>query len=350
MGETAAMKKRSRTVAVLGFGLQLGLRLGVVGVAAASAAAGVAAAGCSTGPVALQAPNIAPSAAREPTPVDLEPIAAGAGIEGDFVAPGPAAVLTAAMKAELAGRALRGGDPGGYAVRCTLDRFTLRTHESVMQSEQMTALYADLSCEAKRARDGAPVWRGELRGRTCAASSNVLGSDSSTTLRLANRAMSDAARELASDLALRALGLLADPSARVFADEDAQRAGAGLDDTPFGSAALEENTAAVEHALRSAKDHDPVLRAAAWNVAAMASGPGEPWPGDAKLELDEHPMVRFEQYKALARLATPSSLTELEGAAQREGDPLLAQLLRDSLASEGIGLARSGRPSRTPAP
>jgi hypothetical protein len=336
MGETGAMANRSRTVAVLGLGLGLGLG-----------------AGCSPGPIALQAPNVAPSAAREPTPVELEPIAAGNGIEGVFMPPGPAAVLTAAMKAELAGRALRGGEPGGYSVKCTLDRFALRTHESMTQSEQMTALYVDLSCEARRARDGAAVWRGELRGRTCAASPNVLGSDSSTTLRLANRAMSDAAREMASDLAVRALALLADPSARVFADEDQQRASAGLDDTPFGPAALEENEAAVERALKGTTEHEPVLRAAAWNVVAMASGPGDAWAAGEKLELDEHPLVRFEQYKALARLATPASLKELQGAAQREDDPLLVELLRDSLATEGIGVARSARSagtSRTPAP
>ena len=103
----------------------------------------------------LHAPVVALSQAREPTPVDLEPIAVRARPEGDFAPPGPAAVLTAAMKAELAGRALRGGEPGGYEVRCTLDRFAMRSHSAMIASDEMLALYADLSCEAKRSSDGA---------------------------------------------------------------------------------------------------------------------------------------------------------------------------------------------------
>jgi hypothetical protein len=115
---------------------------------AAAAAAALVSVGCAAGPLALSAPNVAPSQARDPTPVQLEPIATGAGVTGDFAPPGPAAVLTAAMSAELAGRALRGGEPGGYGVRCTLDRFALRTRSSVADGEEMMALYADLSCEA----------------------------------------------------------------------------------------------------------------------------------------------------------------------------------------------------------
>jgi len=310
-----------------------------------SVAAALACGGCSAGPLALDAPNVAPSQARDPTPVQLDPIATGAAVTGEFVPPGPAAVLTAAMSSELAGRALRGGEPGGYGVRCTLDRFALRTRSSVADSQEMMALYADLSCEARRRHDGAVVWRGELRGRTCAAADNVLGSDSSTTLRLANRVMSDAAREMASDLAVRALALKADPSARVFADEAQQRSTAGLDDTPFGPAALEESPEAVPRAMRAAADHDATVRAAAWNVVAMASGPGDPWVAGEKLDLDEDPLVRFVQYKALARLGDATALHELRGAAQREEHSLLAELLKDSLATGGIGLARSRRPA-----
>jgi hypothetical protein len=74
--------------------------------------------------------------------------------------------------------------------------------------------------------------------------------------------------------------------------------------------------------------------------------------GGEKLELDEHPIVRFVQYKALARLGSPSSLHELQGAAQREDEGLLAEFLKDSLEIGGIGLgrsARSARSQRTPA-
>jgi hypothetical protein len=247
------------------------------------------------------------------------------------------------MKAELAGRALRGGEPGGYGVRCGLDRFAVRVHASMTDSEEMVALYADLSCEARRTSDGVVVWRGELRGRTCAAAPNVFGSDADTTRRLADRAVSDAAREMASDLALRALALAADPSARVFADEAQLRAGAGLDDTPYGSAALEENEAAIAGAMRAASERDATMRAAAWNVVAMAAGPGERWSAGDNLRLDENPLVRFVQYKALARLGTAKSIALLDAAAEKEEDALLAEFLHDAIAARGIGLARSRR-------
>jgi hypothetical protein len=306
-------------------------------------------AACSA-PLALNAPNIAPGTAREPTAVELEPLtlstlgAAPGSVRGDIVRPGPAAVLTSAMKAEIEGRALHGGEPGGYRARCSLDRFALRTHTSVFDSQEMIVLYADLSCEVKRAGDAAVVWRGEVRGRAAASAPNVLGSDASTTQRLADRATSDAAREMASDVALRALALLGEPSARVFADEAEQRARAGLDDTPYGPAALQENPSAVEGAMRALGEHEATMRAAAWNVAALAAGPGDPWPAAEKVSLDEDPLVRFVQYKALARLGSAAAIAQLESAARKEDEVLLAEFLRDALASGGIGVARSHRP------
>jgi hypothetical protein len=302
--------------------------------------------GCSSGLVALHAPNIAPGAAREPTPVEIEPLvlkAAGA-VQGDIAPPGPAAVLTAAMKAEIDGRALRGGERGGYSARCTLDRFAVRARTSMIGSDEMLVLYADLSCEAKRVKDGVIVWRGEIRGRAAASAPNVLGSDVSTTQRLADRATSDVAREMASDLALRAIALASEPSARVFGDEGQMRAEAGLDDTPYGPAALQENPAAVEGAMRSLDEHDATMRAAAWNVAAMASGPGEPWPAAEKVALDDDPLVRFVQYKALARVGSAGTLEQLKNAAQKEEEALLSEFLKDALASGGVGVARSRRP------
>jgi hypothetical protein len=299
--------------------------------------------GCSGGLLALNAPNVSPATAREPTTVQLEPINTKGTVTGDFAAPGPAAVLTAAMSTELAGRALHGGEPGGYSVRCALDRFAVRSHASMTEGDEMLTLYADLSCEARRVKDDVVVWRGELRGRACESAANVLGSDASTTQRLADRAISDAAREMASDLALRALGLLAAPSARVFADEAQQRLGAGLDDTPYGPAALEENPAAVEGAMRGIGERDVTLRAAAWNVVAMAAGPGDPWMAGDKLQLDDEPQVRFVQYKSLARLGSPTAMSQLRAAAPKEEEGLLAEFLSDVLRSQGIGVPRSRR-------
>src|SRR5581483_8311376 len=110
------------------------------------------------------------------------------------------------------------------------------------------------------------------------------------------------------------------PSVRVFADEGEQRSRSGLDDTPWGPAALQENAAAVEHAMRSLDRRDAVMRAAAWNVVAMAAGPGEPWPAGEALALDDDALVRCVQYKALGRHASPASLAQLRSAAAREGD------------------------------
>jgi hypothetical protein len=300
-------------------------------------------AGCSAGPLALNAPEVAMAAARAPCPVDLEPITNRAAIVGDFMPPGPAAVLTAAMSAELRGRALHGGEPGGYSVLCNLDRFAVRTHESVTESQEALALYADLSCEASRAADHVAIWRGELRARTFSEDPNVLGSDISTRQRLLDRALSDAARELASDLAVRALGLLAEPSARVFTDADQQRQRAGLDDSPYGPAALQETGATNPSLQKAITDGSASVRAAAWNALAMALGPGDPWSASVKLTLDDDAAVRFAQYKALARLGSDAALAELRAAAQNEGEPLLAELLADALRTGGTGLARTHR-------
>lgn len=144
-----------------------------------------------------------------------------------------------------------------------------------------------------------------------------------------------------ANLALRALRLQAAPSVRVFADEGQQRSLSGLDDTPWGAAALQENGAAVERALRTLDARDAVLRAAAWNVLAMAAGPGEPWPAGESLTLDGDPLVRFVQYKALGRHASPAALAQLRSAASSEGDAVLSELLRDVVASGGIGVART---------
>jgi hypothetical protein len=300
------------------------------------------------GPLSLSAPIITPSEAREPTRVQLEPIVTPprASLVGDFAEPGPAAVLTAAMSQELAGRALSGGEAGGYTVRCALDRMAVRSETSVTEGEERMALYVDLSCRATRALDGAVVWQGALRGRACAETGNMLGSNAGVKHRLLDRTLSDAAREMVADLALRALALQAIPSARVFADEGLEQRTAGLDDTPWGAAALQPGDPSVEHALRSLDPHDPVLRAAAWNVLAMASGPDEPWRGGNALKLDPEPLVRFVQYKALARAGSATSLARLQAAAEHEGDGMLAELARDAVASGGTGLARSHPPRR----
>ncbi len=305
-------------------------------------AAGVAG-GCGGGALTLDAPVIAAADARAPSPVNLDPISPGSGVVGDFEPPGPASVLTAAMNAELHGRALHGGNPAGYLARCVLDRFAIRSHASAIESLEDVVLYVDLSCEVSTTASGGPIWRGELRARTLSQDSSTLGSDPGTRPRLVARAFSDASRELVSDLVLRALGLAAEPSARVFADAEQERQRAGLDDSPFGAAALQETGGPADAVRRALTDGHPGIRSAAWNVVAMAAGPGDPWLGGAALTLDEDASVRFEQYKALARHGSDASLAQLRGAQPNEGDPLLAEFLADALKTGGTGLARTRR-------
>jgi hypothetical protein len=85
------------------------------------------------------------------------------------------------------------------------------------------------------------------------------------------------------------------------------------------------------------------MRAAAWNVAAMAAGPGDPWPAGSAMKLDDDPLVRFVQYKALARFGGESARARLQQASKEEDEPLLVEFVRDALATDGTGLARSRR-------
>jgi len=298
--------------------------------------------GCGRHLLSLNAPNIAPSDARNPTHVDVEPfVVRSPERAAPFAAPGPAAVLAAGIRAELDGRALRAGPAEGYTVRCSLDRFAIRSRQSVLDGEELVLVYADLSCEAGRRGTLAAAWRGEIRGRSAATAPNLLGNDANTTQRLVDRALSDVSREMASDLALRALALAGDPSARVFADESQQHSAAGLDDEVYGPAALQENPKGAAPALRALGERDAATRAAAWNVVAMASGTDDAWLGGSSMKLDEDPIVRFVQYKALGRLGGASALEQLTRASGTEGDPLLAEFLRDTIATGGIGMARS---------
>jgi hypothetical protein len=321
---------------------------GVAILVALTAVTALSAAGCGSRLLALHAPNVAPATSRAPTRVDIDPIADGApgSVAGDYAAPGPAAVFTGALKAEIEGRALEGGDAGGYGVRCKLDRFAVRSHTALAEGVERVAVYADLSCEARRTADGVTVWRGELRARTAASGPNVISSDADVTQRLTDGAMSDASREMASDLAVRALGLYGPPSARVFGDEGQLHDIGGLDDTPYGADALAEKTAAVEGALRGLGEHDARMRAAAWNVAAMAAGPGDPWNAGDSMTLDDDALVRFVQYKALARLGSAEALDRLGQALSREDEPLLAEFLRDVVATRGTGFPRKGYDAR----
>jgi hypothetical protein len=314
----------------------------VVASRALGLAGALVCAACSSS-LALHAPDVVGSTAREGTRVDLDPMESKGPVLGSYDAPGPASVLTAAMAQELAGRALAGGEPGGYVVHCALDRFAVRSSTMLTENSQLLTLYADASCEAKRHADGAPVWRGELRGRACAQGNNVLGTSIGVTQRLVDRALSDAAREMASDLAVRALGLRTAPSARAFADEGEQRARGGLDDTAWGPSALQEAAAGANHALRTLDPHDTTLRAAEWNVVALASGPDEPWVAGEKMALDDEVLVRFQQYKALGRHGSPEALAQLRTAAEADGTSLLAEMARDAVASGGLGVARATR-------
>ena len=267
-----------------------------------------------------------------------------------YAHPDAAAALTAGMRAEIGGRALEGGDPGGTSVTCTLDRLAVRDSTSVTTST-FAVLYVDLACDAVRATGGALVWRGELRGRGCARTLTGFARGASGLQTLLDRTMSDVARELASDLLVRALGLRSTAtSARVFDDEAESADIAGVDDGALGKAALAEDLTSLATAasvdggaagmLAALADPKTGRRAQAWNALAMASGPGDPWPLDKAVARDGDERVRFYQYKALAREASPAALAELQAAVRDDGGSLASEMARDALASGGLGLPR----------
>ena len=318
----------------------------VPGTAAIAAFAGLAfASACGTGTLALHAPECAPACARTtPTEIDMDPIETPAS-SAAVVAPVPmdrqaiADVLTGGMSSELHGRALQ-GEAAGYVARCTVNRFAIRTHSLATSSTSLTTMYVDLACTALRKQDRAPVWQGELRARTASRSAVIFAGDDGSLQSRTARMFGAAVRELASDLAVRALGLGASPSARVFRDEAAARIFSGIDDSPLGPAALAEKPDGVAPVLPDLKDPDSTTRASAWNVVAMAAGPGDPWDAGSSLSLDDDPFVRFFQYKALARLGSPGAMAQLRKALGDESEPQLRELLSDAIGSGGTGLAR----------
>jgi hypothetical protein len=300
------------------------------------------------GPITLHPPLCAPSDAREPARVDIDPISTRKGAEDDsnvaWGHPPPAEALTAGMQSEIAARALEGGEPGGYRVKCSLDRFALRSFPRFAGTGATLTLYVDLGCAVERRHDDVDVWRGALRARAIGSASAAPATDAGLVQKLADRVMSDASRELVSDLVVRVLSLGGAPSSRVFADEAARTRTAGVDDSPFGPAALAEAIDRVASAEGrglglSTRDLDPATRAGAWNAIAMAAGPGDPlYAGE--VTPDEEPIVRFYQYKALARASSKASLERLRELAAREDEPYLAELAKDARATGGVGVAR----------
>ena len=316
-------------------------------------------AGCAT-PVSLHPPTCAKLAARRhETVVDLAPISVATAAkiqlgDGTWSGAPPDAAVTSGMRTELEGRALRNGEAGGYSVKCALDRFSVRRDAGVAETRMFATMYIDLSCDVVRNADRSTIFRGELRARAAASRTNLFQSDTTTLQRLVDRMLSDATRELASDLAVRALALANDPSQRVFADDLTQQELSATDDSAIGALALQENPTAlvqlvptIESAVSGA--HADGERASLWNAIAMSAGPepmrlSDEWLASDKLHLDDDELIRFYQYKALARRASPSTLEQLRAAATHESDALLLELVKDSLATGGIGMARRQRP------
>jgi hypothetical protein len=298
---------------------------------------------CGGTTIALHPPELAASEARERgAKVDLDPIAtrpAAAVLRlpsGESIAtkPDAAEILTSAIRAELRARALRGGEPEGYSVQCTLDRFAVRDETKLAGAGRLAALYVDASCDVQRTADRALAWRGELRGRAAAVGmTSPLAPTLPLVQSMVDRMVSDAAREMAADLVVRVLDLEAGPSARVFADDAARASAAGIDDGPLGAAALSEE--ATPEVKAAQKDDSAATRAAAWNAVAMSGA-----LDTAGFVPDGDDQVRFYQYKALARAGTSAALDQLRAAASRDEDTLLVELARDALASGGLGPPR----------
>ena len=281
--------------------------------------------------------------------IDLEPIARPSDRDPEvpgkrgIAPPGPAEVLTGGIAAELRARALHGGEPGGYGVRCTLDRFAIRT--DTVKRFLIEVVYVDLACDVRRKADRALVWRGELRGRAGAIEAErMFATDDAAYQALADRLMSDASREIASDLAIGVLGLEASPSKRVFANDGAERESAGIDDGALGSLILAEDEDATRAVVPQLREGDPLTRAAAWNAVAMAARPDGSWIAGIETSYDDDAFVRLFQYKAFARHASPSALSDLRRALKREDQTFLEEFLRDAIAAGTLGVKHGGPP------
>ena len=160
--------------------------------------------------------------------------------------------------------------------------------------------------------------------------------------RMIDRMMSDAAREMASDLLVRVLGLASVPSARAFEDEQQQKEIAGIDDGALGTAALAERI--LDHAAldRALADRQATARAAAWNVVAMAWVPATHGRSATRSSPTgrDRPLLPVQGAgpRSVGRLARSAR----EAAAREEG-ALLLEMARDALASGGIACPRSPR-------
>ncbi len=307
-------------------------------------------AGCGSTPIVLNPPQTVAGAARaDVTPIDFEPITLrekdNAIVKGDLdFAPPPANdVLTSAIRGELRTRAFHGGDKSGYDVKCRLDRFAFRTDTELRYA--IALLYVDLSCTAFLKSDNSIAWRGELRGRSIAAGRKTEFDHEDTMWQaFADRTMSDVTRELVSDLGTGALDLRGTPGARVFANEDAEKATTSVDDSPLGLLGLAQEIPQTKHAAPSEiHSRFSAVRASAWNAIALASFPDEPWIGGIDTMFDEDAYVRFFQYKALARHGSKATLQEVHRAHKKENQDLLKEFLKDLIASDGLSFPRQAR-------
>ncbi len=307
------------------------------------AAGALALAGCGAGPLVLDAPDIARAVARAPSPVEVEPIADGAAIVGDYMPPGPAAVLTAAMNTELAGRALHGGESGGYSVRCTLDRFAVRSHASRRAwRRRRRGSPSTPTCRARppRARPRRHV-AGRAARRAVAEGSNLLGSGASVRQRCRPGVLRRGARDGERPRAPRARPAGRAERPRLRRRRPAEAA-AGLDDSPFGAAALEQNGA--PSSARAKGSHDGT------RTCARARGTSSRWRRGRRslgrgreAALDDEPRVRFVQYKALARHGGDAALAQLRRRRADRGRLGAARAAGGALATRGIGVARGTR-------
>lgn len=315
-----------------------------------SAVFSIVLAGCGSTPLALHAPQTVASANDVgSTPIDFEPITmpktANPIVKGDldFAPPSPADVLTSAIGSELRARTFHGGDHAGYVVKCRLDRFAFRTDTELRYA--LALLYVDMNCNITKKSDASLAWRGELRGRgIAAAKKNEFDHEDDMWQAFADRAMSDVTRELASDIAVGALGLQGSATVRSFANDDTEKATSSVNDGPLGPVALAEDVGQTKRmAVPELNSRFSAVRATAWNAVALASFPDEPWIGGIDTVLDEDAYVRFFQYKALARHGSRATMLEVRRAYKKENQDLLKEFLKDLVASDGLTFPRDAR-------
>lgn len=265
------------------------------------------------------------------------------------VGPDVARVLASEMATELSASAPRLPNRPNHVASCKLERFCIQEDWSRRQDWHLLIAYADVICDVRDASESVTNWRGLIRGRAAAALSPSVDFPERGSRILVDRAIADLGRELASDLLVASLDDRPLATERIFRQPEAKVVFGGVLDAPRANLALVQDAERARELVEST-DKSPAAMARHWNAIGLLAGGGRPWLGGIRTNLSSDALVRFFQYKALARHASPATLRELERASAEEPISILQVFALDAVASSGLApVGRHARPQRVSA-